>query len=333
MKFFATLLILLSSVFMSCHTTVIGVRKNENINPELRSEIKKLDELIMQKIFAADSNGLIGLCSEKMLAVSRKEAGLLIRTLNQYVHKNNFIEFNNYHSVNAIANGSVLIPVDLSAPGGYTLRYTSATKESYLSQYIVSDSISSDFLLTIFYTQGKEKWEISLIQFYQYRICGKTAPQLLADAQSSYANNNLVDAVNYATLTQYIARPGENAWIYAHEEDMKTFYTKVYEEAKQRFDFPIALPEIKTAPKIIGVSPKPTDIGILPLISYQSTIPLADTNALKEEYRAIRAESVNIFEGLNRDNKFVCYKAYNELPDGKKEVPIFVFIDTIRVNK
>lgn len=333
MKFFATLLILFASVFMSCNTIVTGIRKNENINPEVRSEIKKLDELVMQKIFAADSNGLMSLCSEKTLAVSRKDIGILIRTLNQKIHKNNFTAFNNYHSVNAVPNGTVFIPVDLSSAGGYTLRYTSATKESCLSQYLVSDSISSDFMLTIFYTQGKDKWEISLIQFYLYRICGKTAPELLADAKSSYANNNLVDAVNYATLTQYIARPGENAWIYAHEEDMRTFYNKVYEEAKQRFDFPIALPEIKTAPKIIGFSPKPTDIGILPLISYQSTVPLADTNALKEEYRAIRAESVNIFEGLNRDNKFVCYKAFNELPGDKKEVPVFVFIDTIRINK
>lgn len=333
MKFFATLLILFASVFMSCNTIVTGIRKNENINPEVRSEIKKLDELVMQKIFAADSTGLIGLCSEKMLAVSRKDIGLLIRTLNQQIHKNNFTAFNNYHSVNAVPNGTVFIPVDLSSAGGYTLRYTSATKESCLSQYLVSDSISSDFMLTIFYTQGKDKWEISLIQFYLYRICGKTAPELLADAKSSYANNNLVDAVNYATLMQYIARPGKDAWIYEHEEDMKTFYNTVAKEASERFDFPLTLTGLKTAPVIHRFYPQPTRNGISTLIPYQTVVPLADTIALKEEFNAIRKETPLIFDGLIRDKEYVYYKAFNEMPDGKKEVPAFVFIDTIRVNK
>lgn len=333
MKFFATLLILVASVFMSCHTTVIGVRKNENINPELRSEIKKLDELIMQKIFAADSVGMIGLCSEKMLAVSRKDAGWMILMLNQAIHKNNFVEFNNYHIVNSAENAPAIIPVDMSSDGGYKLRYVPATKESYLSQYIVSDSISSDFLLTIFYTQGKEKWEISLIHFYPYRICGKTAPQLLADAKSSYANNNLVDAVNYASLIQYISRPGEDAWIYEHEEDMRTFYNKVAKEASARFDFPLTLTGVKTAPKMQRFYPQPTRKGIFTLIPYQTVVPLADTIALKEEFNAIRKVTPLIFDGLNRDKKYVYYKAFNEPPDGKKEGPAFIFIDTIRVNK
>ena len=66
---------------------------------------------------------------------------------------------------------------------------------------------------------------------------------------------------------------------------------------------------------------------IAPAVLYLTDINLDDTTALKKEYIQVKKEVNSLFKGINKDKKFVLYRALNEIPDGKKKVEHFGFID------
>ena len=54
---------------------------------------------------------------------------------------------------------------------------------------------------------------------------------------------------------------------------------------------------------------------------------LNDTVALKIENEKIKKEIGQIFFGLDKEKEYIYYQAYNEMPDGKKLVHLYNFID------
>ena len=67
--------------------------------------------------------------------------------------------------------------------------------------------------------------------------------------------------------------------------------------------------------------------GFFPMVHYTTSINLKDTTALKIENEKVKNEIGQIFTGIDKDKKFVFYQAFNELPDGKKLVEHYGFID------
>jgi hypothetical protein len=67
--------------------------------------------------------------------------------------------------------------------------------------------------------------------------------------------------------------------------------------------------------------------GVFPMVYNFSDINLKDTTALKTENEKVKKEASRMFTGIDKDKKYVFYWAFNEMPDGKKLVEHYGFID------
>jgi hypothetical protein len=98
-------------------------------------------------------------------------------------------------------------------------------------------------------------------------------------------------------------------------------------EVNTKFTFPLTLDNIDTKPKVFRIFPEMINEGFFPMVYYLSDINIKDTTALKIENEKVKQEVGRLFTGIDKDKKFVFYWAFNEIPDGKKLVEHYGFID------
>jgi hypothetical protein len=83
---------------------------------------------------------------------------------------------------------------------------------------------------------------------------------------------------------------------------------------------------IKGAPthlEIIRIFTQEDKEGTFPMIYYLTNIKLSDTTAIKKENEVIRKVIDKTIPGIDKDNKYVLYSAFNEWPTGVKTVEHF----------
>lgn len=135
-----------------------------------------------------------------------------------------------------------------------------------------------------------------------------------------------MDAYNDAHIANKLLET--RIWKYKNHEEIQKLNEKLSAEFDNRYQFPLVLGEVPTKPQIFHF--KYTEVkneGLVPVISYLSTINLKDKTALKIENEKMKLEVNNLFLGINKNRKMVVYHAFNEMPDAKKEVPRFGMID------
>ncbi len=101
------------------------------------------------------------------------------------------------------------------------------------------------------------------------------------------------------------------------------------QEANTNYVFPLTLENIDTKPKLFRITPEMINEGFFPMVSYLSAINLKDTAALKIENKKIKKEVYKLFKGIDKDKKYVFYKVFNEIPDGKNAVEHYGFVDQL----
>ena len=111
----------------------------------------------------------------------------------------------------------------------------------------------------------------------------------------------------------------------------------VLKSANDTYHLPFVIKSIKTKPRIIGISPRfVTDIepkGIVPLISYATSISFADTVALKAENKAMQLVVPVIFKGAGKNKPCIVYQAFNQIPNAITDVKCYKFIQRLRYGK
>ena len=66
------------------------------------------------------------------------------------------------------------------------------------------------------------------------------------------------------------------------------------------------------------------------MINYKSEIKLADTAALRAENNILQKDIGNIFPGIEKNNNYIFYRAYNQVPDGKTLLHHYGFVQKVR---
>jgi uncharacterized pyridoxamine 5'-phosphate oxidase family protein len=78
----------------------------------------------------------------------------------------------------------------------------------------------------------------------------------------------------------------------------------------------LTIEQVKTKPQIFNVHPQRVAEGSFPMIRYYSKIELQDTIKLKNENLEIQKVIGDIFKGIDKNNKYIFYWAFDEIPDG-----------------
>jgi hypothetical protein len=318
-------IVVLFLAFQSCKVGTSGTFINENIDQNTRTEISTLNTKLFKALNTNNVAEVKAMMSDQLLEKAGGDIEKLVTAVNASLSAKDYKVLDEYNVKNSSTGISNTVLSGISERD-YVVHYIALNKEMYVSLLLPND-IKNELLLTVIYGNYDNQWKINILQVGQYSLDKKTAPDFYAMAKKSYDKVNLVDAVNYATLAKQCLKPGANYFQYQKEKDIDAFYEKVLKEVNTKFKLPLTVEGIATKPKVFRIFPQVMSEGIFPSVCYLSTIDIKDTVALKTENEKVKIEISKLFPGIDKDKKAVLYRAFNELPDGKKEVKSFGFVD------
>jgi hypothetical protein len=309
----------------SCKLGTTGTTTNENIPNSIKEEINELDAKVLKAITTKDIESLKEIMSDKLLAKSGNEINKLIEQISEVIKTTEYQIVDQFYIQNSTSGLGNTVMSGVSGIEDYIIQYQALNDEMFLS-LILPKKGKDEFLITNIYGKYPDGWRLNILQFGQYTVNGKTAPQLYQQAQEEYDKGFLIDAANSIFLSSRVANPANKFWEYQKDSEMRGFYNKVVNEVKERHEFPMVLLEITSKPKIINIYPFGTSEGYFPMVEYLTKIDLTDTVRTKVENNTMHELIEDKFKGLTMNKKYVLYKAYSRMPDGKTEVPTYGFV-------
>lgn len=329
MRFFKTKLLQLSilllfTLLQSCSKP--GVRVNEHIASKLKKEFHELNEVLIKALMTNNLIKLENIMSGEFIAQDGNKR--LVELCNIRMKKAKCTMLDEFHIRYAAGIDSVAKSSN-HGMNSYFLNYPTAMPETYIALYEVNDK-KDKWLLSAIYYKYNYGWKLNEIEISQLTVQGKTAPELYQIAKAEYAKGYLVNALNTMDQSRSCSLPSV-MWRYNNQEEIDRFYSKVSEEARNRYKFPVVLTQIPTKPYIIRIFNQNRDEGNFPTIYYVSKINLNDTNAVKKEHEAVKAAIGQVMPGIDKGRKDLYYTVFNGMPNWKsKNIKHFDIVDRYR---
>ncbi|MDQ6471593.1 hypothetical protein RB619_13135 [Flavobacterium sp. LHD-80] len=324
------LIILTAVIFQSCNFGSSGTQKNEDIEASKVQEIKVVNDKLFKAIMSNDIPGVKALLSDKLLTtVASSDLNNLVGTMSANYPSKSYTILDQYYVSNTNINIPNTLISGVSGDNDYVISYKALNKEMFTVLFMPTTT-HNDALITVIYGKYGNEWKINILQFGQYTLLKKTASDYYKLAQENYKKGYLIDAVNDITVAKQCLNPAGEFFKYEKEQEINNFYDKVLAEAKAKFILPLTLENVESKPKVFRIFPQMTKDGFMPEICYVSSIKLADTVALKKENEKVKIEVAKTFYGIDKGKTKIFYGAYNEMPDGKKEVMQYRFIEVMK---
>lgn len=328
MKIYLSLAILISVTITSCKIGTNNSISNSGIPIEIRNQIEILDGKLLNAIVNNDLNGLKQLMSYKLLNLEGLDVESVLKQASTQFQINEFQIIDRYYIQNSTEGLGNTVFSSVEDEDRYQISITSMNKESIISLILPFGGKSKFFILNV-YGKYADAWKLNIIQFGLYEINGKNAPELYKQAKNEYKKEYLVDATNSMFLNSKVLKPSK-AFEYEKEDEMRMFLEKLIDETKSKYEFPIVINEIETAPRILSIFPQETDEGFFPMVQYLTSINFSDTVRLKFENEKLRYEAVKLFPGLDIDKDYIFYKAYSHIPDVNNPANTYGFIQKLK---
>lgn len=303
---------------------------NEDIPSSIRKEINDLNSKVFYAIGANNPSSVKKLFSDKLLESGWNIVDSIFNVTSELIQGCEIKKLDEMFVVNANKNVSNTIMPSLSNNDGYILHYKALNKEVYISLNRILVG-SSELLVTLIYGKTKDGWKIHHLRFGTYSIYGKTAIEYYYKAKNYESNGYLIDAATQLHFALQTLKPANQIWQYRKEKEILNLQQKVMAKINDEYNFPITIEKLATKPQIYHVYPEFFDDGYETVIKYYSQIDLKDTVKLKEENFLIRNEIGNIFKGIDKEKKYLLYKATNDFPDGTyRQIPIYGFVQEFK---
>lgn len=302
--------------------------KNENIDTENKQQIKTLNDKLFKAIGNKDELSLRMIMSDSLIQKAG-DIGKLLNQISTYYKADSYRIIDEYYTNNStigIGNNAIS---GISGDNDYVVRYLAQNEEMYVS-LILPNGFDNESLMLAIYGKYKNEWKLNILQFGQYSLFKKNAPEYYKIAKSSYDKSHLIDAYLNAYLAYNILKPVNEHFQYQKEKEITEFYEKVRTELNSKYLLPLTLKNINTQPKIFNIYPEMTDSGFCPMIQYLTEIDLNNALPLKNENELVKKEIRQIFFGIEQDKKYIFYQAFNELPDGEKLLQHFGFVEQLK---
>lgn len=308
-------------VVSACTIKGSGTWKDENIDHLTRSEIGNFNEQLFKAIRNKDVKTLKSFMSDKLIEVDGNNLEVIANDISSAISKEYHVMYEFYVKNTSIGTTNVL-PAGNADDNNFIIRYQALNEEMYVSLLL-----TGEILVTVIYGKYGNDWKINIIQFGQYSLFNLTAPDYYKQAKASYDQAHLIDAINLMGLSMRCLSPGNKFFEYEKSSEITAFYNTVLDEVKSRYSFPLVLSIVPTQPQIFRVSLEMTSEGFFPIIYYLSNVDLEDTSSLTAENEKIKDVIGQIFPGVDQKKKYVFYRAFNEIPDGIREIKHYGFID------
>lgn len=321
--------ILMTFGLQSCNIGTSGTWKDENIEQSVKNEIQTLDKKVMEAVTTNNPKLIKAIMSDKLLEISGNNIDQLIEQSSNLIKTTDFKILNQFHVKNSTTGIGNTVLSGINGLNDYIIHYQALNKEMFISLLIPQSGLDQ-FIVTNIYGKYPDGWKLNIIQFGQYKINGQTAPELFTKAQEKLDKGYLVDAANTIFLCSNAAHPAEKFWQYQKEDEMKSLQEKIMTSINAKYSFPLTLKEIDTKPQILTIYPIGMQEGYFPMIEYLTNIDLNDTVKTKSENEKIHNTIGQIFSGIDNDKKYIFYKAFSQMPNGKTPIPTYGFVKELK---
>ncbi len=325
-KYYTLILIVL--LLQNCTGGGTVVWKDNDINPTVRNEIKQQNNKLFNAIKEDDTRAVRAMMSDSLLRViSVTDLDELFAKANSNFNFDTYRILDEYYVENTTTGTTNVIHPSLSS-NDYLINYNTLNKKAYVSVLIPNSLINKIIVLVIYGKYGSE-WKINALVFRQYTLYEKTFTDYYNLAKDSYDKGYLIDAFLYLSIAMKLSEPSQFIED-GKGDEVRNFYNKVETEVNAKYKMPVVLDKLETKPEVFYIYPQDMEEGFFPMVQYLSDVNIEDVAALRAENLTIRAIIGEYFEGIDKDKKYVFYRAYNEMP-GEETVERYGFIDTVSV--
>ena len=320
-KFIISFTFWLAFMLQACNK-VPGSWKNEKISSGKRDDFHQLNNEALKYLKENDPKSLRSLLSAEVIDEGHLERR--VELISNRLNDNAYTLLDEYYVINKYVDHDTL-----KYTGGdinrYSLQYPGVAKEMYFSFFVPTKS-DNKYVISLIYSKLNYGWKIIKLDVEPYTINGKTGPELYAMAREQYDKKHLEAALNKISLAVTCFKPNDY-WQYPDELDARSFFTRVQAETDQQYKFPLVLKQLATGPMVLRVYTKTTDEGTFPMVYYMTHFNLKDTTAVKKENLLVKKAVARLMPGLENDNKYIFYSAFNRQPTGYATVDHFDMTD------
>ncbi len=316
--FSAYLFILMVAFAISgCMPPDPGIWRNDKIKAGDREHFHQLNDQLFKAIKAGNVHDVEDMMSQQLL--DDNSAKRKIQLIGNRLNANEYSVLDEFYVVHKFIGDQTIKP-DSGHIGDYVLNYQSVTREMYIGFFLPKTG-TDKYMISLMYAKYKYGWRIYLFDVKQYTTTGKTSTGLYSLAKQQAAKGYLMKALNTMKLSRECANPSP-IWLYQKDSVMDDYYRSLIIESGKKYKFPVF---ISSAPgvEILGVDTQDMNDGPCPAVSYITKVSVNDTVALKKENLVIQKNIGKIFPGIDVDEKYIYYTAFNHLPKGKHGRPPF----------
>ena len=321
-KLFAIFIALIIS--QGCYRSP-GVWKNEQINGNVRADFHARTDELLTYIKLDQIKRVKGVLSRELNSDNYTEP--LVEHLGNRLKDDNYQLWEEFYLVNKY------VDADTVKSGGrglnkYNLVFNQPAQEMYIFFFLPKKKQNS-YLISIIWSKLNYGWRVTGLSAEPYARNGYTGPELYNLAKEAYNRGRLIDALLKAQLAGTCMYPIPE-FQYPDADSLADFSGRLIALANEKYKFPFVLSQVPTKPKIFRVFNQDNDEGWFPMVDYLSAIKLKDETAIRKENAQVRKIIGTVMPGIDQDNKYVQYSAFNQMPSAKREVDRVEMTDTLK---
>ncbi len=330
MKKCLTLLVFILLLSQSC-TSGAGkeqVTQNDKIDPKVKATIEALNGEVYTIMCENNYEKLSQMFTDTLVSSLGPDfAGKFMPNMQKVMKDRKYRIFDEFYISHA-KYGDTIALASGRGDKEYTMKVTTPVPETYIAMLIAGDSIN-EVMLTLVYINTKGKWKINNLYGENYSLGRRNAIEQYHQAQSLEKSGYLTDAEATMGLAKDCMIPGGRSFQYKKQTEINTFVDTLIKLTDDKYTLPYTFNEIKTKPKVVDVRYQVYQGAFVPMVMYQSTVNVADTVALKQENDLIRKSTPTLLYGIDKANKTILYRVYNELPNGNNNPRYYGYIQQV----
>ncbi len=305
------------------------VTQNDKIDPKVKATIEVLNGEVYAIMCENNYEKLSQMFTDTLVStVGPDFAGKFMPNMQKVMKDSKYRVFDEFSIARAKPADTVSLTGGHEA-GTYTMKLiTPVAADAFVAMLVAGDSIN-EVMLTLTYININGKWKINNLYGENYSLGRKNAIELYHEAQSLQKSGYLTDAEATMALAKDCMIPGGRSFQYKKQTEMSTFVDTLIKQTDNKYTLPYTFNEIKTKPKVVDVRYQVFEGQFVPLVAYQSTVNVGDTVALKQENDLLQKAVPTLFNGIDKVNKTILYRAYNELPNGQNNPRYYGYIEKV----
>lgn len=282
--------------------------KNNEMSEETKKELAKITNVFEEALKTSNAKDLMGYL-DRDFQITQANINNFFKQITD-MKINPFTQYDAYY-LKDLKVAETMVRVKKSADAEQTIELSPGSSEMYAVMY-VSENADISMMISIICAKMDGKWKLVWIDTSDFKYGGMDANALYDAAVECKKAGKNMPAYIYSQMMMNVIQPG-NLLRYKNVTKMQDLYYQMNKEAWGEKKPPIALSDPKL--RIQGVGLSKEEMGIIPMVAYQTETKLTDKQTLNKEAIKVRDEFNKMYPGMTENFKKIAIHATNEDPN------------------